>query len=556
MPEQQELPDLPEAVVVPKRRTRLSVVWIIPIIAALLGGWIAVQKLLAEGPTIEISFASADGLEAGKTTVKYNGVDVGTVESLKVATDRQRIIASVRMAPETRDWLVEGTAFWIVRPRIAGGSVTGLGTLLSGSYVGMSVGGGSEGGIRSFSALEVPPVVAGNTPGRFYALKAANLGSLDYGTPIYFRRIQVGQVASYRLDDDGRGLTLRIFINAPYDRYVKPETRFWQASGLNFSLGANGLNVQTQSLVSVLIGGLAFDTPDEQAEAGPAPADTSFELFDDQASAMKAPERGSAQYVLLFEESVRGLSVGAPVTLLGLPIGEVTSVRLEAGKRKNVDVRARVRVAVYPERFLDMLADPLDLTGGKALTPAIRHEVINRLVARGLRAQLQTGNLLTGQLYVALSYVANEAPARIDWTREPPVFPVAKGGFTDIEAKLTSILTKLDRLPLDAIGSDLKQSLATLAETLKDVDTLVKRWGGELTPELSAALSDARRSFAAAERMLNSAGKVVASDSVLMEEMRGTLSEVKRAAPSIRVRTDYLERHPEALIRGKTEEAQ
>jgi paraquat-inducible protein B len=448
---------------------------------AFLGGWIAVQKLLAEGPTIEISFASADGLEAGKTTVKYNGVDVGTIETLKVGGDRQRIIASVRMAPETRDWLVEGTSFWVVRPRIAGGSVTGLGTLLSGSYVGMSVGGGSE-SVRSFSALEVPPVVAGNAPGRFFGLRASNLGSLDYGTPIYFRRIQVGQVASYRLDDDGRGVTLRIFINAPYDRFVKLETRFWQASGLDFSLGANGLNVQTQSLVSVLIGGLAFDTPPEQAEADPAPADSGFELFGDQVSAMKAPERGAVQYLLYFEESVRGLSVGAPVTLLGLPIGEVTSIRLEAGKRRNVEVRARVRVAVYPERFLDMLADPQNLTGGKPLTPAIRREVIDRLVARGLRAQLQTGNLLTGQLYVALTYVANEARATIDWAGEPPVFPVAKGGFTDIEAKLTSILTKLDRLPLDAIGSDLKQSLATLAETLKDVDTLVKRWGGERTP--------------------------------------------------------------------------
>jgi paraquat-inducible protein B len=555
MPENQELSDLPEATAVPKKRTRLSVVWIIPIIAALLGGWIAVQKLLSEGPTIEISFASADGLEAGKTTVKYNGVDVGRIESLKVSADRQRILASVQMAPEAGEWLVDDTSFWVVRPRIAGGSITGLGTLLSGSYIGMAIGNGSE-RVRSFTALEVPPVVAANTPGRFFQLEAANLGSLDYGTPIFFRRIQVGQVASYRLEEDGRGLTVRIFVKAPYDRFIKPETRFWQASGLDFSLNADGLNVQTESLASLLIGGVAFDTPTESAEADPAPADARFELFGDQASAMKAPERRSVHYVLYFDESVRGLSAGAPVTLLGLPIGEVVSVRLEAGSRKDLKVRARVRVATFPQRFLDVLVDPQDLTGGKEITPAMRRDLLDRLVARGLRAQLQTGNLLTGQLYVALAYVPNEARANINWQADPAVFPVAKSGLTDIEAKLTNILTKLDRLPIDAIGNDLKQSLATLAETLKDVDTLVKRWGGELTPELSGTLVEARRTLAAAERSFDSAGKVVAPDSVLMAEMRGTLSEIKRAAQSMRVLTDYLERHPEALIRGKSEELQ
>ncbi len=554
MSDNEVLPDLPEATARP-RRSRLSVVWIIPIIAALLGGWIAVQKLLAEGPTIEISFASAEGLVAGTTTVKYNGVDVGKLQSLKVSGDRRRIIARVQMAPETKDWLLEDTWFWVVRPRVAGGSITGLGTLLSGSYIGMAIGKGGE-RTDSFTARDVPPVVAGDAPGRFFLLKAANLGSLDYGTPIYFRRIQVGQVASYSLDEDGRELTVRVFVNAPYDRFVKPDTRFWQASGLDFSLNANGLNVQTESLVSLLIGGLAFDTPAANVEEAAAAAETSFELFANEALAMKAPERGATHFVLYFDESVRGLSVGAPMTFLGLPIGEVASVRLEAGNRKNLQVRARVLVAAYPQRFLDILANPQELTGGQQPSPATRKLIVEQLVARGLRAQLRTGSLLTGQLYVALDYAANPASAKIDWTSEPPAFPVVRGGLTDIEAKLTSILAKLDGLPFEAIGSDLKKSLATLAETLKDVDTLVKRWGGELTPELKGALVEARRSLAAAERLFDSAGKVVAPDSATLVELRGTLAEVKRTAQSLRVLTDYLERHPEALIRGKSEEEQ
>jgi paraquat-inducible protein B len=292
-------------------------VWIIPIIAALMGGWIVLQKVLSEGPAIEISFASAEGLEAGKTTVKYNGLDVGVIKSLTVSADHERILASVQMAPATRDWLVEGTSFWVVRPRIAGGSITGLGTLLSGSYVGMAIGSGSD-SRRSFTAREVPPVVAATTPGRFFRLKAANLGSLDYGTPIYFRRIQVGQLTAYGLDDDGRELTLTIFVKAPYDRFVKPETRFWQASGLDFSIDANGLNVQTQSLLSVLIGGIAFDTPVAgRNRRCRAPAETTFELFADEKLAMKAPERDAQRFVLYFDEAVRGLSAGAPLTFLG-----------------------------------------------------------------------------------------------------------------------------------------------------------------------------------------------------------------------------------------------
>jgi len=430
-----------------------------------------------------------------------------------------------------------------------------LGTLLSGAYVGMAIGSGSE-RQRAYTALEVPPVITDNAPGRFFRLAAENLGSLDYGTPIYFRRIQVGQVASYRLDDDGRGLTVKIFVNAPYDRFVTLETRFWQASGLDFSLNADGLSVQTESLASLVIGGIAFDTPRESAAVDPAPADSPFELFGDQAAAMKAPERGAVHYVLYFDESVRGLSVGAPVSLLGLPIGEVVSVRLEAGKRQTQQVRVRVLVTTYPQRFLDVLADRQDFAGGKSITPALRRDLLERLVKRGLRAQLQTGNLLTGQLYVALAYVPNEPRASIDWSANPPVFPVARGGLTDIEAKLTSILTKIDRLPIDAIGSDLKRSLATLAATLKEVESLVKRWGGELTPELSAALGDARRTLAAAERTFSSASQTVAPDSALIAEVRGTLSELQRAAQSVRVLTDYLERHPEALLRGKSEELQ
>ena len=252
-------PAVPESKAVPRSRTRLSLVWVIPMVAALAGVWIAVTRILSEGPKITIIFQSAEGLEAGKTKIHYNGVDIGTVTTIRLADDHKTVIISAQMAPETDSFLSEDTQFWVVRPRISGSNVTGLGTLISGAYIGLEIGSSKE-TKRDFVGLEVPPIVTGEVPGRLFKLKTDNLGSLDTGTPIFFRRLQVGQVASYELDPDGKLLTVLVFVRAPYDQYVNPETRFWQASGFDVSLSATGLKVQTQSVLSILIGGIAFET--------------------------------------------------------------------------------------------------------------------------------------------------------------------------------------------------------------------------------------------------------------------------------------------------------
>src|SRR5262245_32837318 len=254
------LPRAPESRAVPRKRTKLSLVWLIPIVAAAAGAWVAVTRILGEGPKITIVFRSAEGLEAGKTKIEYNGVQVGTVTAIRLSDDHRSVILTAQMQPRTEDFLVEDTTFWVVRPRISGATVTGLGTLVSGAYIGMEIG-SSEKGQRRFEGLEVPPVVTGEVPGRFFVLKTSDLGSLDTGTPLFFRRLKVGEVASYRLDEDGRSLSVKVFVNAPYDQYVNPNTRFWHASGIDVSLSASGLSVQTQSVVSILIGGIAFETP-------------------------------------------------------------------------------------------------------------------------------------------------------------------------------------------------------------------------------------------------------------------------------------------------------
>ena len=310
MPERDRpLPPVPESKGLPKSRTRLSLVWFIPILAALVGVYVAVTRILAEGPVITLVFQSAEGLEAGKTKVHYNGVDIGTVTGIRLSEDHQRVIIKVQMAPKTEGFLAEDTKFWVVRPRISGANVTGLGTLISGAYIGLEIG-DSKVQKRDFVGLETPPVITGEVPGRLFVLKTPDLGSLDNGTPVFFRRLQVGQVSSYALEQDGKSLTVKVFVRAPYDQYVNPNTRFWHASGIDVSLSANGLKVQTQSVLSILVGGIAFETDTTLPLEAPADADSVFTLFGDRAEAFKPAPSNPQTYQLIFNQSVRGLTAG------------------------------------------------------------------------------------------------------------------------------------------------------------------------------------------------------------------------------------------------------
>ena len=269
-PRTPDLPDLPEAVSAPRRRWAPQLIWIIPIVAVLAGAWLAAKAILERGPTITISFQTGEGLEAGKTKIKYKDVDVGLVKDIALAADRKRVVATAELVKGAADLLVEDTRFWAVRPRITAGGVSGLGTLLSGPYVTVDPGRAKE-KRREFDALDVPPIVTHEDPGREFILKADDLGSHDVGVPVYFRRLQVGEVIATELDKDGKGVSIRIFVRAPYDQYVTANTRFWNASGVDVSLDASGVRVQTESLVSILIGGIAFQTP---LDGGVAPAAT------------------------------------------------------------------------------------------------------------------------------------------------------------------------------------------------------------------------------------------------------------------------------------------
>lgn len=525
---------LPEAVVAPSRRAMPQIIWLIPVVVALIGAWLAVNALHERGPNATIAFRTAEGLEPGKTRIRYRDVDIGLVKDVAISPDRGHVIVTAQFSRQAEAFLVADTRFWVVRPRFSGGQLSGAGTLLSGAYIGIDAGKSTEPKF-DFTGLEVPPILTSSLPGRQFLLRADNLGSIDIGSPVYFRRIQVGQVVAYELDKDGSGVSLKVFVHAPYDRYVMAHTRFWNASGIDFSLDATGVRVQTQSMLSVLLGGIAFEAMSD-AESGASSAENSiFTLHRDRAIAMKAPDGEVLNFVLYFKESLRGLVPGAPVEFRGIPVGEVLSTGLEYEPGKEW-FHFPVRISLYPERIRLRVEDGMPAENAAA---KVKRGLLKAMVERGFRAQLRTGSLLTGQLYVALDFFPDAKKSKVNWGKEPYELPTVRGSFEDLQVSLGKILKSIERVPFDQLGEDLRKTLQGIGKLTQQVDK-------EVAPQVSATLVEMRKALATVDRAL-------AADAPLQQDLREALNELARAAQAVRSLADTLDRQPEALISGKKE---
>ncbi|MBW1819299.1 MAG: MCE family protein, partial [Deltaproteobacteria bacterium] len=388
-----------EARAVVKPKKSVSIVWIVPLVALLIGGWLAYKAITEKGPTITITFKSAEGLEAGKTKIKFKDVEVGQVEEIRLSPDLSQVVVTAQLTKDTKDYLSENTRFWVVRARVAGGGVSGLGTLFSGAYIGMDPGKPGK-KARSFKGLETPPIVTTDLPGRHFMLKAETRGSLDVGDPVYFRQIQVGQVVAYEMEKDGQAVDIKIFINAPHHERVHKTTRFWNAGGLDVSVDANGIKVNTESFVAIMIGGIAFETPAD-SEPGPAAQEGEiFRLYDRREDIYKKTYVKKNSWLLHFQGSVGGLSVGAPVKFKGIKIGEVIDLKLEFDY-DTMAFRIPVEIEIEPERIAMTGKQTIDRMGGNEI-----------LVEKGLRARLKQGNLITGQLFIDLDMYPDEPPRK------------------------------------------------------------------------------------------------------------------------------------------------
>ena len=523
-------PNAEEPVISTKSSWLPSLVWLVPLIAALIGIGLVIKSVRERGPEITISFRNAEGLEPGKTQVKYKDVEIGMVKTIKLSKDLSRVLVNVQLKKEAEDFAVKSSRFWVVRPRVGASGVSGLGTLLSGAYIGADAG-RSQDTETDFTGLETPPAVTADQKGAQYVLRGDSLGSIDIGSPVYYRRVLVGQVVGFSLDKDGTGVTFNVFVNAPYDQYVGTNSRWWQASGVDLRLDSSGFKLNTQSLATVILGGIAFQSPPGQGNGDTAPNNTVFRLGYDQADAMREPDGEPLQVVMNFNQSLRGLAVGAPVDFRGIVLGEVTHIGIDFDP-KTKNFRMPVTANIYPERLGRRFRETIESKGEPA-----RREILERLVQHGLRGQLRTGNLLTSQMYVSLDFFPKAPAVKIDPSRVPAELPTVPNTLDELQLQVADIAKKLDKVPFDQIGANLNHALANADKLFRQLDT-------EVAPQARDTLSAAKQTFSTAEATLQ-------QDSPLQSDVRGALKELTRTLQSLNALSDYLERHPESLLKGK-----
>ncbi len=534
---------LPEPVI-DRRRWRSSyLIWVLPVVALIIGIALAVQVYLDKGPVITISFKSGEGIEAGKTKIKYKDVQIGLVKSVTISKDRSSVLVAADVTADAERFLKTDTRFWVVKPRITGSSVSGLSTLTAGTYIAMDVGTAKQ-AATSFVGLDNQPAVTMDVPGRRFVLHTEDVGSLSAGSPLFYRHLQVGEVLSVELDKDGETVLLHVFVRAPYDSFVRNSTVFWQASGVDFKLDANGLKVNTESMVSILMGGIAFQTPEEADNAPQADQNRHFMMYSTRDEALKRLDSIVENYRLVFRESVRGLTVGAPVDLRGLTIGEVTRISAELDPG-STNVAMGVNIRFYPDR----------LRGTRnSKTRVDSRTMLNSMIKQGLRAQLRSGSLLTGQLYVALDYFPDAPAAAVNWSKSPAELPTMAGIMAQFQTSLMKVVQRLEKVPFDELANDTGKTVRSLDASLKSADKLLKSIDGSLVPEARKVLEETRSTLQNANRTIAELKQGVAADSGLQLDLRDTMRELGRAAQSLRTLGDYLERNPEALLRGKQED--
>jgi paraquat-inducible protein B len=517
-----------------------SLVWLVPIVALAVGVALLIRAVLSTGPQVTIDFHSANGLRPGKTEVRYKEVVVGRVEAVTLSEKRDHVQATVRLDRSVANIAVEDTRFWVVRPRIDTAGVSGIETLFSGAYIGVDAGESTK-QKRHFTGLENPPFVLRGEPGRGFVLRTEDLGSLDVGSPILYKRNRVGRVVGYNLDPLVDELWVQVFIEAPYDKLVNNQTRFWNASGVEVSLNSSGLKVDTQTLASVISGGISFERPQGTQGLPPSPDGSRFKLFTDRKAALAPPDGPPLRVRMVFDQSVRGLDIDAPVDFLGIEIGAIKAIRLDYdGRRKRFPVE--VEAEIYPTR-LGTVRDSMRQEGDDDKRRDTT--LLQRLVQNGLRAQARTGNLLTGQMYVALDFPGKVNKAELDTSTAIPAIPTVPGTLADVQPQIAEIVAKVNKVPFDEIGRNLNDTLSQARMAIE-----------QLRPEAQASLADVRRTLQSVQETLQRADRSLFDPTApIQRNAEQTMHDLQRAAQSLRTLADYLQRHPESLLRGKPDDA-
>lgn len=558
MTDQIEPAKMPTASV--RHRRRIPLVWLVPLLTAMIAAWLAWDTFSKRGPTITIAFESAAGLTAGQSQLRFKNVVMGTVKTIAIAPDLSHVVVTVETVREAEELLTDKTIFWVVRPQLFAGNVTGLDTLLSGSYIGMRPSTDPGKPQRSFVGNQDPPVLQASAKGTTYKLETKRLGSISLGSPIFFRDLEVGTVLGWDVGDLASSVSIHAFVRAPYDKYVHEDSSFWNASGVSVKLTASGIDVQVESLRALLLGGIAFDTATYPKSPHAAPHHR-FPLYPSYDVAKSAGFGRQLQLLSNFSGSVAGLAVGADVTLYGLKVGEVTDVGLHYDPKSQTIV-APVRYRIEADRITG-IAEAEGLPPGTLAALMVR---------RGLRATLQAPSLISGQKIVALEVVPDAPPAELTQQGDMFVVPSSDtGGFDSITRSANELLSKINRIDFDRIGKNLsgalaglndtvngqqlKRTMASLEAAMADVQDVARKLDEGATPALKRLPDIANQlqdSLIKANRLIASLDRGYGDQSKFHRDIDRLMPQLTDTARSIRALSDLLTRHPEALIKGRT----
>lgn len=522
-----------------------SPVWLIPLTALLVGFWLLFQIWYAKGPEIVVQFTSAEGIISGKTEVRFKAVTVGKVKELKLSDDLKYIEAAIELNKEIGQHLGSDARFWVVKPNINRSGVSGLTTLFSGTYIGMDPGSNTD-DLSFYQGEERPPVIAPSESGRRFFLLSDSLGSMDIGAPVFYKQLQVGEVIDYKLLPEQDQVRLEVFIRDPYYDFVRTTTRFWNASGAEFKMSAAGAEFRMESLTSLLVGGVAFETPKAIGAGEISAADAEFVLYKNFAAIQEKQFTQKLYYVMYFNGSVRGLAVGAPVEFQGIPLGKVENIDLKMDM-KSQEIRIPVLVSIQPQRF------------DENISKDAAQAMMSKLVSKGLRARMETASLLTGQKLVTLSMEKDPPAAEIIATQFYSEFPTIGSALDDLPLLATEIMGslqetldgvkklvnsgKLDKAVdnLNGVLSEAEQAVRAAKKVLETVD---KQTLPTVTQEMSKTLQKLQGSLSHIDRL-------TAQNSPTQYQLQEMLEEVTAASRSVRTLAETLQRQPSALIRGK-----
>lgn len=521
-----------------RARSWLSWVWLVPVIAAGVVLWLAWRSLAQRGPQITIAFADAGALQPAQTPIKYKGVSVGVVESVELTADASKVLVRARMTRAIEPYLATGARFWIVQPRVGAQGISGLATLVSGSYIEMYPGRGEA--QRSFTGLADPPILQPDTTGTFFTLLAPDASSLIPGAPITYRGIPVGEIEGSSLAPSYTQVEIYAFVRAPYDHLVHPQTRFWNAAGINVVAGPQGVQVRVSSWQQLLAGGVAFDTPAPALSGPPAAFDSKFPLYDSRSEAFRYPQVTPLLYRAEFAENARGLAKGTPIELEGTAIGEVTESRLLYDRQRG-SLYTLATLAIDPSALsIPGIPETATAEQAEAVEAAVEH-----LVASGLRARLVSSSLLTGSKLVALDMVSGAPPARVREVAGVEEFPTAPAA--NIDEILQSLQNTAQHIDRVTSGPRIDHALTQLDSALTHLNQLTIALG----PQAQSLIESLRATSEAAQRTADAAGAVLGANGSQNVDLPRLMRQLGDAARSIRELADYLDRHPEALIRGR-----